>query len=124
MDEKIQKAAKEVAKAWTNHGPSPIDHIRAREHLRGVWPSLATAVDKLAAVVGETEGWEYNVEELNLETGERKLVSINWNERWAEKESLRQTLDKYEQTNIEYGGKRRKEFKVVKRRKPEGYVDA
>ena len=119
----LEEAARKVADAWNDvTGPSPVDHWDARTRLGVTWPTLANAVERLAELLDDS--WEYNVEELILETGERKIVSSNWNDRWAEKESLRKTLEKYELIGIEYGGKRRKEFKVVKRRKPEGYVDA
>lgn len=118
----LEEAARKVADAWNVADPVPEEHRKAQDALLIGWPMLYTAVSELAAILDDT--WEYNVEELILETGERKIVSSNWNDRWAEKESLRKSLEKYELIGIEYGGKRRKEFKVVKRRKPEGYVDA
>lgn len=125
MSETLKKAAQEVADAWTVTGPDVSGHLAVKNKLRYEWPSLAIAVERLAELL--EPDWEYNIETEHLDpytyepTGEKEVRGL-WTEDLLGLENALPNLRK--QAEWEVQGPAIKQFKIVKRRKPEGYVDA
>ena len=123
MSDHLKKAAKEVVDAWVVTGPDVIGHLTEKERLKARWPSLAIAVDRLSDLLDT--GWEYNIEENDSRTGRVRLCCMEWKNSPDDLTDFLKRLRKNEDDLASYGTSGIKVwFKIVKRRKPEGYVDA
>ncbi len=67
--------------------------------------------------------FEYTIESHDLDRDERSVRSF-WVDDPAKLEVGLANLRKHQQFYVDYGGVIHWEYKIVKRRKPEGYVDA
>ena len=124
MSELLKKAAQDVADAWNVPGPSPVDHWDARTRLAVAWPTLANAVERLAELL--EPDWEYNIETTYLDELYRPTGKVEVRGLWSDSpdELEKGLVNLRKQAEWEAQGPALKTFKIVKRRKPEGYVDA
>jgi hypothetical protein len=123
MSENLKKAAQEVVDAWVVTGPDVVGHLTEKSRLKGRWPSLGAALDRLAELLDT--GWEYNIEENDTRQGRKRLVCLEWKGSPDDLTDYLRRLRKNEDDLASYGTSEIKVwFKIVKRRRPEGYVDA